>query len=428
MNVIDEHLGMMATAFLVAGFVQLWLIRRHVNNIADPLVFFALTSAFALGLGAYAVDSVGLYARIVLYFGFLYLGFFIATGRARPAAVPLVMTGGLRQFKSIVVIGCLIYFCANLIIWVGSGAIVLSNDPSVQKSAVYSGGFGFIRRINWGLGAFVMVATVYWWLLERSRTSMTWLLVAMLTSFTGGGKSALLPMIFALGLYFLNPFHPAGLRRQIPHKRVLLAALMFGLLPVTVVLLTEGESIQAAMDALLVRLFFSGDILLYWGQQDLRAHFSKWGTIDYLLDSFGSILGMLRMIDYSVPIGNQFVQYSLPGGYDFSESLGPNLPFYVRGELYFGPWFAPAHALAIGWLFGRIRLLFVNYRGNSLLRYSLAAFAVCLSGALPVEEGLAVGQATDFLFVFGLVYALASLLRGKSVQAASGRPYINQRA
>lgn len=428
MNIIDGQLGAMTVTFLVAVFVQLFLIRRHVNNVADPLVFFALTSAFSIGMASFAVDSVGMYARIVLYYICFYLGFFVATGRGRPAAVPLELTTKPHRFRMIVITSCSIFFCANLIVWMVSGAIVFSDDPSVQKSAAYDGGFGFIRRINWGLGVFALIAATYWWLWERSRAALMWLLVALLTSVTGGGKSALLPMIFALGLYFLNPFRPANRRRRIPSRRVLLGALLVGIVPVAVVLLVEGDSAQAALDALLVRLFFSGDILLYWGQPDLRAHFSQLGPIDYFLDSFGSVLGMLRLVDYSAPIGNQFVQYTLPGGSDFSESLGPNLPFYVRGELYFGPWFAPLHALMIGWILGRIRLLFVFYRGRSLLHYSLASLSICLSGALPIEEGLAVGQATDFLLVFGLVYALISIFRGKSAPAVSQALHAGQKA
>lgn len=416
MNFIDDHLGAMLTAVLVTALGQFWLIRRYINNIADPLVFFALTSAFSLGLGSYATGSPALYARILLYFGFFYIGFFTSVRKALPTTVPLELHTGGRHFKTVVVVSCLIFLLSNVIIWAQSGAIVFADDPSVQKSAAYEGGLGFVRRINWGLGVFALIATVYWWLWERSLGSLIWVLITVLTSFTGGGKSALLPLIFALGLFFLNPFRPANRRHQLPSRRLLIGALLLGVVPVATVLLIEGDSTQAALDALLVRLFFSGDILLYWGQPDLRAHFSNLGVVDYFRDSLGSILGMLRLTGYNTPIGNQFVQYSLPAGFDFSESLGPNLPFYVRGELYFGPWIAPIHALVIGYIFGQIRVLFVRYSGDNPLHYSLAAFAVCLSVALPVEEGLAIGQVADFFLIFGPIYLLATMIRGAATR------------
>src|SRR5690606_11022991 len=88
---------------------------------------------------------------------------------------------------------------------------------------------------------------------------------------------------------------------------------------------------------------------------------------------------------------------------------GPNLPFYVRGELYLGSLVAPLHAFVIGWIFGRVRRLFVRYQGTSLLSYSLLAFAVVLSATLPIEEGLAVGKAFDFLVLFVPIYIFSSI-------------------
>jgi hypothetical protein len=217
-------------------------------------------------------------------------------------------------------------------------------------------------------------------------------------------------MIFALGMYFVNPFRPTAPRHRRPTRKILIAAAALAAIPVAAVLMVENEADQSPLNALFVRLFFFGDIMLYWGQADLRSHFSNLGPLDYVRDSFGSLLGMLRLIDYSTPVGNQFVQYSLPFDSDFSESLGPNLPFYVRGELYFGPWFAPFHALVIGFIVGRVRMFFVNYRGSSLLRYSLSVAVICLVTALPVEEGLAIGQLTDFMLVFVLVMGVAGML------------------
>jgi hypothetical protein len=123
------------------------------------------------------------------------------------------------------------------------------------------------------------------------------------------------------------------------------------------------------------------------------------------------VLGALRLTDYGIPIGNQFVRSTLPVGTDFSESLGPNLPFYVRGELYFGAVFAPLHAFIIGVIFGYLRRRFITYRGHSLLMYSLLSFAVVLSLTLPTEEGLAVGQVFDFVILFLPIYVLTSYFR-----------------
>lgn len=410
MNNIDEYLGIMTLGLVLAATLQLYFLRRRMNNIADPLLYFVLTSAFSLGLGVHSVDSVEVYARIVFYFCCLYIGFFSAIGKPKIPAQPLVMLTGAHHLKLVIVIGCTLYFMANLVVWAKSGLIILSGDPSLYKSTAYDGGLGIVRRINWAFGVFVLVAATYWYIWERSKIALAWLGLATLTSISGGSKSSLLPIIFALGLYFLNPFSPASSAQKMPNRRSLVYVALLAIIPVAAVLLIEHGSPDLAATALLQRLFFFGDILLYWGQQDLRAHFANLGLMDYLRDSFGSLLGMLRVTDYRTPMGNQFVQFSLPFGTDFSDSLGPNLPFYVRGELYLGPWFAPIHAFTVGWVFGRIRRAFTTYRGANLLNYTLAAFAVCLSSALPIEEGLAIGQVMDFLVIYLFVHVLALLI------------------
>lgn len=410
MSIIETYLGEMLVVFGISALVQSLLLWRRINNIADPLVYFGLTSAFTLALACYATDSQSLYVRIVLYYLCFYAGLLIATRPLNLSAEPLQMNFEPRRFRIVVIASCLIFFIANTLTWAKSGVILLSEHPSLQKSEAYAGGLGFVRRINWGLGVFALIAALYWWLWERSRTALTFLILAIATSVTGGSKSALLPMIFALGMYFVNPFRPAAPRHLRPTRKMLIAAAALATFPVAAVLMVESKADQSVLNALFVRLFYSGDIMLYWGQANLRSHFSNLGPLDYVRNSFGSLLGMLRLIDYSTPVGNQFVQYVLPVNSDYSESLGPNLPFYVRGELYFGPWFAPFHALVIGLIVGRVRMFFINYRGGSLLRYSVSVAIICLVTALPVEEGLAIGQLADFLLVFVLVMGVVGLL------------------
>lgn len=423
MNIIDQHLYTLLLTFGVALAVQFVLLRRHINNIADPLVYFILVSAFSLSLAVYAVDSITTYIRIVFYFICFYLGFHFASGRSKYVTMPLELTIGRSRFRMVVIIGCLLFFCANLIMWMKSGVILFSPDPNVQKSEAYVGGFGIVRRINWGLGAFVLMAAFYWWLLERSIASLPWLCVALLTSITGGGKSALLPIIFAFGLYCRRPFLSSlNHYRQVSIRKMLLALLILGTVPVALVLVKETDGMQTAFDALLIRLFYFGDILLYWGQPDLRMYFSHLGPMDYLHNAFGSIFGMLRLSDYNLPLGTQFVQYTLSADQNLSGSLGPNLPFYVSGELFFGPWVAPFHALAIGLIVGHIRSWFVCYYGHNPLRYSVSAFTVCVSITLAIDEGLAIAKLIDFLFAFSLVYALAVLLQAKSARSTSTVP------
>lgn len=222
MNQLEEVFGVITLGFIIAFVVQLYLLRNRINNIADPLLYFATTSAFALGLGLHAVDSVELYVRLVVYFCSFYAGFFVAVGRRCISTDPLIISVDLRIFKLIITIGCIVTLIANLFLWYKSGLIILSDDPSINKGAAYADGFGIIRRINWGLGVFTLVGATYWYLWARTKSALLILGLAIFISVSGGGKSSLLPILFALGLYFLNPFLPVSGCKRIPSFRALL--------------------------------------------------------------------------------------------------------------------------------------------------------------------------------------------------------------
>lgn len=409
MNDLNDNFYAMVAVFFIATIWQIYVLRRVLRSLADPLLFFAITSAFSLGLGVTVVDSESLYLRIVFYHIILYLGFFIGLGRHISDAPPLSIKVDLLKFKLTLIIGCILFLLSNLIVWLHSGIVIFSDDPSLYKSAAYEGGLGFVRRINWGFGVFALIATTYWYLFRRSKDALFWLCLVILLSVSGGSKSALLPLFFALGLYFINPFLPITPSVRVPSSKLIIYMLVLVAVPVVIVFLIEQDSVASVFDAFVIRLFFYGDVLLYWGRSEIREHFMSFGFFDYLNDSFAGILGVLRIADYKLPVGNQFVQFSLPIGSTISEAVGPNLPFYVRGELYFGPWLAPLHSLFVGWIIGRVRRSFMQYRGSSILRYSLIAFFVYLSMVMPTEEGLAVSQFLDFAVVFIFVYAMASL-------------------
>ena len=407
----EANLVPMLLVLAVATVVQYSLIRKRLASLADPLTYFVLTSSFSLALGSFVSDDPWLVFRLYVYFVSFYMGFAAGAGKLQRKFHILRLDPKMQQFRAVVVTCALVYVALNAMMWLQSGVIVLASDPSLEKSEAYAGGLGFVRRFNWSVGAFALIASLYWFLWERRVSSALTITAVVLTTLTGGSKSALLPAVFAAGLYIARPFashdktdHSIRLRRAIP----LLVG--FAFVPVMFVLTAENGTLKGALDALVVRLFYFGDVMLYWGQETVRSRFSDLGPLDYLKNTLGSVLGALRLIPYDTPIGNQFVQQTLPAGFEFSEFLGPNLPFYVRGELYFGILLAPVHSFFVGFVFGRLRRCFMRYRGRSLLAYSMLAFLVVISLALPAEEGLAVGQLFDYALFFLPIYAMATYL------------------
>jgi len=414
---IDEHLDIVLVTFACTAAAQWAILRGRLPSVLDPLVYFLVTSAFSLTLGTFVIADASLVLRVYTYFACFYAGLLVVLGRRSFAPAPAAawIDGRAEHFRA-VLIGCvLIYVALNAILWYRSGLILFSDDPSLQKSEAYMGGLGFVRRFNWSVGAFLLVATVYWALWEIRPASVVALVVVAATAVVSGSKAALLPAVVAIGMYLARPFASRSGRDASPCLRPLVPFVaLAAAVPVAAVLIVENGDLVGAFNAFVVRLFYFGDVLIYWGDDGLRQHFSSALPLDYIQNTFGSVLGALRLVDYGNPIGSQFVQYTLPPNVDVSEGIGPNLPFYVSGELFFGMWLAPLHAFAIGAVFGAARRAFLHYRGASLLRYSVLAFLVFMSLTLTADEGLAVGQLFDFALFFLPILALSSLLRKRT--------------
>lgn len=418
MTEIDPTLTVIC--FLVVLLLQLIVARKHVGSILDPLLYFIVTTSLAMSLAVNIIDEATLLIRIFLYFLSFWCGFLLimgstTTGR-HPANVENLHVDGV--FPVVMTIGIIAFIVANLFAWHQSGIPILSNEPSLQKTESFTGGLGFVRRYNWGVGVFLFTGSIYWFLFNRSRVAAIYIAVVVFVTTLGASKSAFLPAIFALGLYLIRPFQNSRTISMVdPVRRSAKHLLFIATVPVLVVLALESEGIWASATAFMARLFYFGDVIFYWNNPDLRQHFMHANTpLDYPFHLFGSFLGALRIISYEAPLGNQFVQYSLSTGEDLSRYLGPNTPFYVKGELFFGASFAPFYAAAIGASVAAFRRTFIRMKRISLSGYSVAATLLTISMTLPTEDSLFMGRLGDFFIFFVPVFVLAKILLW------SGRP------
>ncbi len=403
-------------SLLIILIVQLGVVRGHIGSILDPLLYFVVSTSFALTLAVAWVDDVALVGRVVGYFAAFWFGFHFSMNYNKGLSS---IKGGKEAdlerdniFPLIMTIGVLLYLAMNVVAWSISGVPVFSNDPSLQKVEAFTGGLGFVRRYNWGMGVFLFMGSIYWYLFDRSRVAVVCFLCVAMVTVLSGSKSAFLPVVFAVGLYLLKPFrNTAGATWSAVAHRGAKYVLIAAAVPMMIVFLLESDDLAAAGTSLMIRLLYFGDVMLYWGTADLRQHFMQsFQPTDYPVHLLGGILGMLRIVPYDTPLGNQFVQFSLRVGEDLSGSLGPNTPFYVKGELFFGLVFAPVYAFVVGAVVAGFRRMFVGARGPTLTRYTLLASLLTLSMALPTEDSLFMGKIFDFFLFFAPMYAIAKLL------------------
>lgn len=418
---LDINIAVATFTFLIALFAQGLLVRRHFSGILDPLAYFIITSSFSVTLAATLIDDISILVRVVIYFIFFWLGFLVTTP---PPQNPKLTNIGYRirkdsYFSIIVATGVLIVVIANIFAWQRVGIPVFSTDPSLQKSESLTDGLGVVRRINWGLGTFLFMGSVFWALFNRSKIAFLCLAVLALVSTFNGSKSALLPMIFALGLFINRPFlNSQSASITDPVRSLSRYALAVAAIPILIVLFIESNGVSEAAIALGTRLLYFGDALLYWSDPDLRQHFKSANpSSSYLTHLFGGVLGAMRLVPYSPPMGNDFVQFSLRVGQEISDALGPNIPFYVKGEVFFGPIFAAAYSAVVGVAVGFFRRLFFQKSLSSLTSYTVFATLAGLSITLPVEDSLMVNRFFD-LAIFLIPVAVFS----KIIVWATRRP------
>lgn len=415
---LEINVAIAASTFFIALFTQAFLARGHLSGILDPLVYFIVTSSFAVTLAATLVHDISILARVAIYLIFFWIGFLIAAPTPKNTNLAKIEWHIRKDasFPVIIATGVFIVVIANIFAWQRVGVPVFSVDPSLQKSESLTDGLGIVRRINWGLGTFLFMGSVFWALFNRSKIAVVCLTALALVATLNGSKSALLPMVFALGLFISRPFlnnQFASITEQV--RSLSHYALVVAVVPVFVVFFVESDSVNEAAIALGTRLLYFGDALLYWSDPDLRQHFKSANpSSSYPTHLFGGVLGVMRLTPYSTPMGNDFVKFSLGVGQEISGALGPNIPFYVKGEVFFGPIFAAAYSSVIGMVMGFFRRMFVLKSLPSLTSYTVVATLVGLSMTLPVEDSLMVSRLFDLtiflipLFVFSRIIAWAA--------------------
>lgn len=387
--------------FFITLFTQVYVTRRHLSGILDPLTYFIVTSSFALTLAATLVNDIYIFSRVAIYLFFFWLGFFIASPSSKIPSTTK-MGHSIRKdtsFSIIITTGVLLVIFTNIFAWQRAGIPIFSIDPSLQKSESLTDGLGIVRRLNWGMGTFVFMGSVFWILFNRSKVAIGLLAALALVAILNGSKSALLPIVFAIGLFLKNPFSNNKFKSITEQtQRLSRYTLAIATTPVLVVFLIESDNIAEASIALGTRLLYFGDALLYWSDPELRRHFKLiHPPHSYPTHLFSGILGAIRLIPYSAPIGNDFVQFSLRAGQELSGSLGPNIPFYVKGEIFFGTVFAAAYSTIVGMAIALVRRMFARKTYLTLTSYSIAATLVSLSMTLPVEDSLMVNRLFDLV-------------------------------
>ncbi|MFC4233115.1 O-antigen polymerase [Parasediminibacterium paludis] len=360
---------------LIRDFRELWIIigqsfllfllffllyKKFIFSIFDPLFFFLITQAFSVELSILTLNSL-YFLHIIFCELFFFLGFIVLAPSKRKfkhieiGHLLKVTSSSLEYLNVFLNISLIIIIISNIYLFSQSGIILLAKDPSESKVTTFSegGGLGVVRRINWGVLYFSGLISVFLYLKTNKTSYLIKFLIIIFVSSLSGSKGALLFYIQAL------PFFAILYKGKSVFNKI--KKLIYVLIPVSCalvlyILFTISKDVDATFFALGYRFLYFGDAILFYYDQYSLKHFTSYSMLNFLWDELSSPLALFRLTNYEIPLGYKLVMFR--ENINTIPVFGPNVPFYVKGHIYFGYFGALLYSFSLGIIVGYLRRYF----------------------------------------------------------------------
>ena len=398
--------------------------RRYIFSLFDPFNVALVTSIFASVLMVNTVDD----RRWWWQFFSFQLAFFLGFSRNKlPPSSPIRAEGAgkayfstlseeMRVLEGAVALLFVVALAANLYLGATAGFPIFAGDAGMAKVSAFVGGLGAVKRVNDGIGVFVPCAALVLYACGRHKKWwLTVVLIEMILSCLNGSKSAVLLFVCVLATATRHEaFRTMAVTARLNQyaRRLMAAAVLWA---IAVLGIEGGVGVGEAAWHFLVRIVFSGDMVLHYYHPDVIAHFAKYGPMTYLTDMLNPILGFLRLVPYREPLGYTMVGL-LAGQNSPDTTVGPNTGFYVAGHIYFGAVGGFFYSMTIGYLVSFVRKLFFSPPKLGVIAFvSLLTLSIHIA-VLPIDAQYFVSLLLDTFAPVGAALAIYYL----AVVAATG--------
>jgi hypothetical protein len=325
-------------AWLAFFILHIYILRKRIYNILDPLLFFCFFNSFSLCLVlnlSVSEDNYRYILDLVVWTGAFFCGFLLYKSKISWNIV-LITTEKLNKEIAHVYFFLVfnILFVSTVALWVIRGVPLFAENPSDAKVALYAGGFGLVRYIHF-LTPPVLVFYSFYHLLKKQGSSsfrlMLWgyLAFSIVVSLSAGSKSSLIFLVIIFG-YIAKLYEKSSIPvfdAKLPIK----IACIFSIFAMFLVLALSGGDV---LKSLAIRLVASGDVYFFWysnSAYDVMQNFDLSGFVSYV---FNPLLAMLGIVAPDFPLGAIIMNEST--GFPLS-SFGPNaqLPIVMGFYLYY---------------------------------------------------------------------------------------------
>jgi oligosaccharide repeat unit polymerase len=362
-NFNDLWTILFGTAIIFA--VMLFIFRKHVFHLLDPLLYYLIIQSFSIELAFITIEDTHYLINFLFCQVFFMAGFFCFAGK------PLQKTdfqstkffektniNHLSVLKWYAIFAAFVLIAGNILLMHSKGIALFADDPSDAKVSNFSngGGWGVIKRMNSGMLYFVGLSLIFLFLFKKRYRYISICLLLLVINALSGSKGALLYFIFLISFYkcFVDiKSNPVVKEIKIGSYILLIIAVL--LAGIIVSATSEDNSAQNKVFGLATRFLFYGDAEIYYYDHSSIQHFANYNVFNFFSDEFNSILGLFRLVPYRQPVGFRLIDYYF--NID-SETFGPNVPYYVKGNIYFGYYGALIFSFYTGAVIGFVRKFF----------------------------------------------------------------------
>lgn len=384
-------------------------------SILDPLFIYILTLSFSSVLIIFTLSDRPAYlVHFFLCNASVFTGFSMMTYQLREYRRQILPVKSPTHFFDYQTLRLVVYtlFClyilANVVLFYTTGFALLSEDPTVAKVENFTRGFGIIRKINLSVGSFLSAGLLFFILSESRRFDILLLLVLIVLTGLEGSKSSLLRILTTFVLIVNHQLF----RHKSEVIRKTKLAIPLGIVAVTgiffTVLFKENTDFEQVTFAFIRRLLYGADSTIYFYLPVNEQYFAQFRFWQYPSHLFDQILGFLRLINSKEAFGNVMVSNALPN--ITGTIVGPNTPYYIEGQIFFGYYGALIYSMFVGGCYAFIREYFFYTRYYSAFWIVMLCCICEQASALNVEVSLSITLMFDTLFFVLPVYLFMSVV------------------
>jgi oligosaccharide repeat unit polymerase len=384
--------------------------RKYIISIFDPFVFTILMMSSSLSMSfessffTYVLISISSFI-----FGFKLIGL----PKRNIAIIENVVDTRLLEIFTILFF--ILYFIITVYMLKDTGIPLLSENPTESKTSMFTEGTGWIRRITFLSPLLTICICLSLIVSKRKSFFVIIFIIYVFLSMLGGSKSGLI-WIIAVFWYIYQQENLWS--DSVLHIKKLIKSKVKYFVVVTLVLFVfiaiKESEIEGAdpIYSIGFRLMEFGDVMLYYGKEEVRNFFSHLNFVDFVLYEVNGVFGMLRLTNYYEPLGYQMVKAYWNTDSLFNDVvLGPNTVFFVRGHIFFGYIGGVVYSFLIGVFAAYVRKRIIEMKVRNIFIYALAVYFFFQIPGFLREFSQSVSSLFDFCFYLGPIIILSLMIK-----------------